>query len=192
MRAFQYTLAEVLRLEFSGSERRIGVHVEVDSGTLTFKTGIRGNVVTTTIPAGRGWDSDGYLSGVDFIELSDPDSTGVVVTFDIGEDAGIPGLASDIGVSTVKQASLTYRSIASLAGSSQVLMPLNLSRRYIYIENRGVNPMYVELKGGVAADNANSMKLLAGDSFEMAAGFVTTDPINILGTATESVLALEG
>src|SRR5215813_5213973 len=84
------------------------------------------------------------------------------------------------------------KSVASLAGSSQVLLIANPDRRYLLIQNTGSSNVGVNLAGGPAAiGGAGTITLLPGGSYEPDAGFIPTNPINVIGTAGQPVVCFE-
>jgi len=84
------------------------------------------------------------------------------------------------------------KSIASLSGSSQVLLIANPDRRYLLIQNTGASNIGVNLAGSTAAiGGSGTITLFPGGSYEPASDFMPTNPVNVIGTAGQPVLCLE-
>lgn len=86
------------------------------------------------------------------------------------------------------------RSIASLSGSSQLLMPANPDRRDFLIKNNGANDIAITFTTAVAAANANgSIEIAPGDalSASVLGEMVPKGAIYVIGTAAQPVYAHE-
>lgn len=190
MRLFEHVLqAAGLIIDLSGDELA-GVHVEVDDGSIDLTVEIDGNRQTVNIPAGRSWSSGTDLRrGIGFVEMV-PNPT-ATVTFDIGADAGTPGVGAEIGITTVKKGPLaTFGNTLTTGGVAQQVIPINLARRYLFIQNRdAAETMFVRLFTGDAADSAHSIELPPGASFVMEGSFISTDKVTVLAATTGHVFA---
>lgn len=84
------------------------------------------------------------------------------------------------------------RSIASLSGSSQLLMPANPDRRDFVIQNIGANDIAVTFVDATAAANAD-IEIAPGSmlSASMLGEVVPKGAIYIIGTAAQPVYAHE-
>lgn len=88
---------------------------------------------------------------------------------------------------------LTDRSITSLSGSSQQLMPQNTQRSLLIIENTGNANIGVNLAAGTAAiGGTGTITLVPNGSIIIDSQAVPFQQINVIGTAGQSVTAFEG
>lgn len=85
------------------------------------------------------------------------------------------------------------RSIASLAGTSQQLMPANPLRKAFFIENDGANVIYVTwTKATAAADAVGVFELAVGASVGASKPeMIPKGAIFVLGTAGQPIYAEE-
>ena len=84
------------------------------------------------------------------------------------------------------------KSIAALSGSSQGLLIANPGRRYLLIQNTGTANVGVNLAGGPAVlGGTGTIILFPGGSYEPDAGFMPTNPINVIGTAGQPIVCFE-
>jgi hypothetical protein len=85
------------------------------------------------------------------------------------------------------------RSIASVSGSSQLLMPANPLRKSLTIENDGANVVYVTwTKTAAAADAGGVYELAIGASISFdGKDMIPKGAIYVLGTAGQPVYAEE-
>lgn len=86
------------------------------------------------------------------------------------------------------------RSIASMSGASQLLMPANPLRKGFFVENDGANVIYITwTKATAAADAVGVFELAIGASIgeTYLKGAVPKNAIYILGTAGQPVYAEE-
>lgn len=83
---------------------------------------------------------------------------------------------------------LRDRSITSLSGSSQQLVPAEQDRQFIMIENpNAANAIWVNLSGGAAAANTGgSIQIPAGKAW-WSTTFVPQGAITVIGAATDDV-----
>ena len=191
MRLFEFVLpSDGLTFDLSGEEWA-GVHVEVDDGTCTLTVEIDGYRQSVDIPAGRSWSSGTNLrQGIGQVKLAGT----CTVTFDIGPDAGTPGIGADIGITTVKKGALTGNGVAITTGATaEELLATNTARRYLLIVNRdAAETMFVGI-GVTAVDDETSIELAAGQSYVMEGSFISTDAISILAaTSGHKVACYEG
>jgi hypothetical protein len=139
---------------------------------------------------GMSVDATGRVNVNAVIDFSTP--IDVAVTNAVTIDSSTP---VDVAVTNqpAQQGAYTDRSIASLSGSSEQLMPANANSRFILISNaNAVNPIAVNLTGAAAALNtAGSMTLLAGE-FLRIDNFPPNSIITVIGTAADIVTAYEG
>lgn len=84
------------------------------------------------------------------------------------------------------------KSLPALSGTSQVLLIANPDRRYLLIQNTGSENLGVNLAGGPAAiGGPGTVTLFPGGSYEPDAGFIPTNPINVIGSEGQPVLCFE-
>lgn len=192
MRLFEHALTGPLRIDLTGEEMA-GVHVEVDDGTLDLTVEIDGYSQTVSVPAGRSWSSGTNLRrGIGEVILT-PNPT-ATVTFDIGPDAGTPGVGAEIGITTVKKGALTASGVAiTLGATAETLLAANNARRYLFIQNRdAAETMFINF-GGTAVDDETSIEIVAGQSFVMEGSFISTDAVSVLAaTNGHEVACYEG
>lgn len=72
------------------------------------------------------------------------------------------------------------------ANRSQQLMAANANRRYLFIQNIGMDDLWINFTNP-AVSNQPSVKLPAGTSFTMEGGFVSTEAISVVGTIAGQV-----
>lgn len=86
------------------------------------------------------------------------------------------------------------RSIASMSGSSQLLMPANPDRRALTIQNCGANVLYVTWLAAVAAADASGVVEIAPGaaiSASLLGEMVPKGAIYVIGTAGQPIYAEE-
>ena len=83
-------------------------------------------------------------------------------------------------------------SIASLSGSSQQVLPLNGNRRFLQIENIGSANVGVNISGGTAAIGGVGTITLVPTGSATYDEYVPQNAVNVIGTAGQSILVLEG
>jgi len=97
----------------------------------------------------------------------------------------VSGTANDRGL-------VNDKSIVSLSGSNQVLLISNPDRRYLLIQNTGGAVVGINLAGGQAViGGTGTITLLPSGSYEPDAGFIPTNPINVIGTEGQPVICFE-
>ena len=196
MRAFQQALPTGgIDIDLSCFEWASAI-VEVDSGTLSLLTEIDGFTTISDVPEGRSWRSgDELRQGIDRVWMRVADGASACsVSYDVGADAGLIGVASEISVSATKQAAITEKGIdLASGGTAEVIAAANGDRRYLLIQNRdSAEVMYVGV-GVTAVADESSILLEAAQSFVMEGSFVSTDAISVLAATTNhQILCLEG
>lgn len=84
------------------------------------------------------------------------------------------------------------KSIASLSGSSQPLLPANPDRRYLLIQNTGSANVGVNLAGGTAAlGGLGTITLAPNGSYEPDSNFIPTNAVTVIGTTGQPVFCVE-
>lgn len=84
------------------------------------------------------------------------------------------------------------KSIAALSGTSQMLLIANPDRKYLLIQNTGNTNIGVNLAGGPAAiGGVGTITLVPTGSYEPDAGFIPTNPINVIGTVGQPIVCFE-
>ncbi len=78
-------------------------------------------------------------------------------------------------------------------GSAQEIMAVNQDgREYLYVQNNSDTTMWVNF-GIVAVASQPSIRLLAGESFEMSSGYVSGESVSVIGAVTgKTFTAKEG
>ncbi|MGI8685130.1 MAG: hypothetical protein ACR2MO_08610 [Acidimicrobiales bacterium] len=84
---------------------------------------------------------------------------------------------------------LTDRSgTIAAGGAAQVLMAANATRLYLFVVNLSTGDLWINF-GTNAVAAQPSIRLQAGDSFVMEAGFVSTQAVSIIGATTAQAFA---
>lgn len=127
--------------------------------------------------------------------LDDPRSVPVQVV-DNGDGtyslavAGINGNAIATGAEKV---SFTNRSgTIAVASEAQEVMPANLNRKYLVVQNVSANTLWINFNTDANEDQPSIQLLANGGSFVMEASAIVTDSVSIIGgTVAQSYTAKE-
>ncbi len=93
-----------------------------------------------------------------------------------------------------QEAAVDHSGIITATGTAQVALAANALRSGYFIQNRGVNPMYVnELGTAVVAvsTNAGSVAIAPGSTFPPLGYPLSTGAISIIGTINDSFVVRE-
>lgn len=85
------------------------------------------------------------------------------------------------------------KSIASMSGTSQALLPVNPFRRYLLIQNTGNANVGVNIAGGTAVlGGTGTITLVPNGSYEPDSGVMPCNAMTVIGTAGQPVVCIEG
>jgi hypothetical protein len=104
-------------------------------------------------------------------------------------DIGIPGTVNTAPV----QGTLTDRSgTITTGGTAQVLAASNTTRKYLFIQNNSIAPLWYNFTT-TAAQSQPSVQLAAGASMYFGGPYITTEAVSIIGATTgQAFTAKEG